>query len=692
MACSAESSAACDIRGRDFRMNPDSGAFETVAGLTQHGRVRDDWGHWFGCDNGSALFHYPLHEHYARRNPQVATPPPSVNVPAYPGANRIFPISRGLERFNEPAAAGHVTSGCGIAIYRDTLLAGLNGNAFACEPVHNLVHREVLATDGVTFTSQRADDEKASEFLASTDNWFRPVQARTGPDGALYIVDMYRFLIEHPRWITAERLAQIDARAGAEMGRIYRVVPKGHPLRAVRDLTKLDGGELAAALDTPNGTERDRVHLEALARSDPSIVTPLAKIAHSSPLPEARVQALCLLDGIHALTPAIVATALSDTHPRVREQAVRLSEKIPTDEPLRRALASDPDRGVRYQVALTLGESDDPRAGAALATLAASPDAKLPYFRAALLSSAPRHPSAMAALEAPPLPPAILATAIDTDLIRLRADPSATAAARAQVLQKYQSLASLPGIPSRGAEVFARACALCHAFAGVGFDIGPNLGSLRDKPVDYWLKNILDPSAAIEPRFISYIIEARDGRTFTALLRAETATSHTLAQPGGIVGTLLRTDVRSVKASKTSLMPEGLEQTITPQDMADLLAFLHPAPKNLPGNKPEPITPAAGRHPHTPRQQSGNLRRRNHLRRHFRKHRILARRGGFRRVDYPRRKARRLPRMARLRLPSRICRPRLRHHRRCHRTARQSRQHPRPGPIPAHKDRTPEAR
>src|SRR4029079_10183445 len=122
---------------------------------------------------------------------------------------------------------------------RDTLLDGLNGNAFVCEPVHNLVHREVLATDGVTFTGTRAENEKSSEFLASTDHWFRPVQVRTGPDGALYVVDMYRFLIEHPRWVPAARLARIDVRAGADRGRIYRVLPEGQPLRRVRDLTQL---------------------------------------------------------------------------------------------------------------------------------------------------------------------------------------------------------------------------------------------------------------------------------------------------------------------------------------------------------------------------------------------------------------------------------------------------------------------
>ena len=147
--------------------------------------------------------------------------------------------------------------------------------------------------------AQRAEDEKSSEFLASTDHWFRPVQARTGPDGALYVVDMYRFLIEHPRWIAADRLAKIDVRAGAEMGRIYRVVPKlglvddvniqhptsniQHPtVRTIRDLTKLGVAELTAAIDTPNGTERDRVHLELLARADKGAGEALVKIAQAS--------------------------------------------------------------------------------------------------------------------------------------------------------------------------------------------------------------------------------------------------------------------------------------------------------------------------------------------------------------------------------------------------------------------------
>jgi hypothetical protein len=83
-------------------MNPDTGVFEAVAGLTQHGRVRDDWGHWFGCDNSRMLFQFPIEDRYVQRNPRVAGPAPSVNVPGYPDSSRIFPISAAFERYNHP--------------------------------------------------------------------------------------------------------------------------------------------------------------------------------------------------------------------------------------------------------------------------------------------------------------------------------------------------------------------------------------------------------------------------------------------------------------------------------------------------------------------------------------------------------------------------------------------------------------
>src|SRR5262249_53659092 len=268
---------------------------------------RDDWENWFGCDNSTIAWHYPLPDHYIRRNPYVTAPSPRVSIAAGDNPNLLHPISRTLERFNQPQAANHVTSGCGLGIYRDDLLGSeYYGNAFLCEPVHNLVHRLVLEPNGLTFSGVRADDEQQSEFLASRDNWFRPVQARTGPDGALWVVDMYRFVIEHPRWIPAERLAKLDVRAGADKGRIYRIVPKGKKLRPIPDLTRVSETKLVASLDTPNGTERDRIHQELIYSGGrkspaPTVIANLERLAVASKLPAVRLQALCILDGLGAL-------------------------------------------------------------------------------------------------------------------------------------------------------------------------------------------------------------------------------------------------------------------------------------------------------------------------------------------------------------------------------------------------------
>src|SRR6185503_17117252 len=166
--------------------------------------------------------------------------------------------------------------------------------AFVCEPVHNVVHREVLVPDGVTFRSARATNELDCEFLSSTDNWFRPVQVRTGPDGALWVVDMYRSVIEHPRWIPSNRLAQLDVRAGDDKGRIYRAYRKDHPPRPLTNVAKLSTTGLAAALDSPNGTERDMIHRELLNRGDKSAVPQLTELATKSSRDAVRVQALSL--------------------------------------------------------------------------------------------------------------------------------------------------------------------------------------------------------------------------------------------------------------------------------------------------------------------------------------------------------------------------------------------------------------
>jgi putative membrane-bound dehydrogenase-like protein len=576
-----------DLGKRDFRFRLDTHQFEPAGGFTQFGRVRDDWGRWFGCENSLPLWHFPLPDHYLARNPRVA--PPGSRIALVPGSARCYPIARELPRYNNPQSEGRFTAACGLGIYRDSLLGeNYRGNAFTCEPAHNLVSRSLLS-EGPLPIARRADDERESEFLASADLWFRPVQVRTGPDGALYIVDMYRFLIEHPRWIAADRLSQIDVRAGAEMGRIYRLVPEGEKPRPVRDLTKLDATQLAAAFDTPSGTERDRIQLELCFRKDARAAEPLAQHVRTAKSPEVRVHALCLLGALGFLTPDLVASALRDDHPRMREQAVRLAERF-LDQPVVTAplltLTQDPDPGVRLQLALTLGEWNDPQAAVALQTLASSPDAENAWFRAAVLSSAAKHPVT------PRLSAAGAAKKLDdAEMKKLVAQMLAGATGnRAEVLRQFAPALSFTGQPCHGGEIFAQRCTICHRLDTAGNDVGPSLAGLRDKPAGYWLKNILDPNAIVEPASAGAIFELSNGRTLVGVVKAETATSFTIAAPGGTNEVVLRADVKSRTAAPRSLMPDGLEAGLTPQDFADLIAFLRAAPK--PGNQPAPVAAA----------------------------------------------------------------------------------------------------
>ena len=178
------------------------------------------------------------------------------------------------------------------------------------------------------------------------------------------------------------------------MGRIYRVYPADKKLRPIPNLKKLSTAKLVAALDTPNGTERDLIHIELVQRGDTAAVRPLMELAAKSKLPAVRIQALCALDGLKALTPAVLQTALADTDAHVRRQAIRLSEtQVGTSPAIQEALlklVDDPD--VRYQLALSLGEWNDPRAGQALGKLAQAGMGD-GWIRAAILSSAVHQPA-----------------------------------------------------------------------------------------------------------------------------------------------------------------------------------------------------------------------------------------------------------------------------------------------------------
>ena len=129
-------------------------------------------------------------------------------------------------------------------------------------------------------------------------------------------------------------------------------------------------------------------------------------------------------------------------------------------------------------------------------------------------------------------------------------------------------------IATKGAALFTANCAACQAYRGLGHALGPDLATFRTKPVGDFLIAILDPNAAIEPKFIAYNVDTKDDRALTGLVIDETATCFTLAQANGVKDKLLRSDVKTLRPSPLSLMPEGLEATLPPQAMVDLISWL----------------------------------------------------------------------------------------------------------------------
>jgi putative membrane-bound dehydrogenase-like protein len=411
----ATTGKSVDIRGRDIRIHPDDGRLELVPGQTQFGRYRDDWGNWFGNNNPNWLWHYYLPDQYLARNSNLAVRNVRNMLANYSPPNEVFSVSRPQQRFNWPDRTFQVTSANSASPYRDELFGPDSGSSvFMSEPANNVVHREVLSPDGVSFTSHRASGEERAEFLASTDNWFRPIMIKTGPDGALYIADMYRLVIEHPEYFPDELKLRPDIRDGEDKGRIYRVYPKGAKLRSIPRLAGRSTAELVSALESPNGWQRDTAQRLLVHSGDRTAAAPLEGMLAASHPPKTRLQALCTLDGLGAVTPRVLLAAIKDSHPSVREHAVRIAEPLVAASqgsaggaasqllPGLTSLADDPEIRVRYQLAFSLGAWSDTRAGSALARIALR-DFANPAMRLAVMSAAPVHvgPMLTEAMKAP---------------------------------------------------------------------------------------------------------------------------------------------------------------------------------------------------------------------------------------------------------------------------------------------------
>ena len=568
-----------DLSGRDYRFNPITGEFQLQAGKTQYGRWRDDFGNWFGCNNSSMGWHYFMDERYLARNPKLAVPSLRRVLNKEPDTLHIYPVSSGVRRLNWADAVNTLTSGCNAMPYRDTLFGAEYARSFfICEPANNLVHREVLEPDGISFRSHRAADEKDYEFLASEDNWSRFTQARTGPDGCLYVVDMYRQVIEHPEWIPKLMLQHMDVRAGEDKGRIYRVTKEGVGRRNVPPLDKKNPAKLVVALDAPNGWVRDtaqRLLIEAATESATEAsagVSPTATAAqtHASHI----IQTMRASHQMGKLDERELIAALHHPDAQVRTHAVRIGEDRLARDAITNELinlANDPDLRVRVQVALTLGETADPRVPDALRALAKR-DADNPDMLIALLTAAPKHEVALAddakawqvklkelQKTSGSKPPVQIITNNNPD--------------RDKIVKQYAVVTGLKGNAEHGHTLYKTVCIACHKLKNEGNEIGPDLGTISGKPTDQIIEAIMDPSRAVEMRYLAHTVTLKDGRVIIGMIAEETPNSVTLKTAVG-TEVLLRADIKSRKASTKSIMPDGLESLLKPQDVADVIEWI----------------------------------------------------------------------------------------------------------------------
>ena len=396
-----------ELRGRDFAFDPRSMSLTATSGGAQHGMSFNRWGEKFVCSNSNHIQHVLFEDRYLARNPYFAAPGSRRNIAADGEQADVFRLSpiepwrivrtrlrvKGLipgPVEGGGTAAGYFTSATGITIYR--------GNAWPRKYVgwailgdvgSNLVHRKQLTTQGVSYIANRVDEK--SEFIVSNDIWFRPVQYANAPDGTLYVADMYREVIEHPLSLAPVIKKHLDLTSGRNRGRIYRIVPsKFRQPKRIR-MGDANADKLATLLTHDNGWHRETAARILYQRQDRKVIPQVEKIARTAELPESRIRALHVLDGLGGVSKQILFDALTDSHARVRQHAVQLCESLVNDEPQIQArlfdMVADKDLRVRYQLAFSIGQiASGPQRNQAIAALAADPTDN-EFIRIAVFSS-----------------------------------------------------------------------------------------------------------------------------------------------------------------------------------------------------------------------------------------------------------------------------------------------------------------
>ena len=411
------------LRGRNFSFDPRTLEARAESGASQHGYFIDPLGREFTCNNSNHIQQIVCDDADLSRNPYLQAPSPLRTIAVEGPTADVFRISP-VEPWREIRTrlrkkgivegivegggrpAGYFTSATGVTIYNgDAWPAEYRGNAFIGDVGSNLVHRKTVESnpDDVALVARRATPER--EFVASKDIWFRPVQFANGPDGNLYILDMYREVIEHPDSLPPVIKKHLDLTSGRDKGRLYRVIRADRTAEQKRKQfnRSLPGdasiSELVAMLAHPNGWHRTTAARLLFERKDPAALPALSKLLQDEAAPiEGRVLALYGLQSAGQLDAALLESALTDANAALREHGVRLASRWLRDpahgespgrigvERAVIALAEDPDLNVRYRTAFALGDCREAARIGALAEIVKR-DAENADVQIAVLSS-----------------------------------------------------------------------------------------------------------------------------------------------------------------------------------------------------------------------------------------------------------------------------------------------------------------
>jgi putative membrane-bound dehydrogenase-like protein len=263
-----------NIPGSNFKWDPRTDKITPTGGKGQYGGAFDDWGHHFYCSNRNPLMFTVMPYEAMLRNPHAGITQNFEDIAPFGADTRVFPLQ--ITHTTADAHAGTNTACSGLGVYRGPLMPELKNNVFVPDPTGQLVTRYKIAPNGASLKATRVGDR--TEFFRSSDEWSRPVNFTTGPDGAIYICDIYRRWIDHARFFPEEFVKTHDMRQGENEGRIWRVVPKGKKAPKFEAAPK-EIEKLVAWLGNDNAWQREtaqRLLIEQLPKKIPEFIHALA--------------------------------------------------------------------------------------------------------------------------------------------------------------------------------------------------------------------------------------------------------------------------------------------------------------------------------------------------------------------------------------------------------------------------------